>query len=291
MVTLLAGLFFVYSYWHVIVRKLRLGVTVAYKKDSYLKKKLSGSKGPHISIITSVYKGEIFIRSFLEDIVQQTIFDDCELIIINANSPENEEPIIKEYAQKYPNIRYYRLEKDPGLYGVWNKAISLAEGEFITNANVDDRLAPDCYEEYLACLQELPHIDLVYADYVVTHKPPLRPFVEISQRDLSYASRLPDFDANLLKKYCYVGPHPMWRKSVHKKYGYFDENLKISGDWEFWLRMATGGSQFYKIDRLLGLYYQNPKGLSTGKDEGLHHAENASIYCRYSYKPSSDERV
>ena len=50
---------------------------------------------PKISIITSLYKGGEYIKGFLEDIVNQTIFKDkCELIIIDANSPDNEKDII-----------------------------------------------------------------------------------------------------------------------------------------------------------------------------------------------------
>ena len=45
---------------------------------------------PKISIITSVYDGDDYIESFLEDITRQTIFKDkCELIMVNANSPGN----------------------------------------------------------------------------------------------------------------------------------------------------------------------------------------------------------
>ena len=64
---------------------------------------------PKISIITSVYNGDQFIEGFLADITQQTIFDQCELILINANSPGNEEPVIKKYMDQYPNIIYQRL--------------------------------------------------------------------------------------------------------------------------------------------------------------------------------------
>src|SRR3990167_11330890 len=94
---------------------------------------------PPISIITSVYNGGQFINGFMEDITQQTIFDQCELIMINANSPGNEEAVIKKYMQKYPNIIYKKLDKDPGLYAVWTLAIQMAQGEYITNANLDDR--------------------------------------------------------------------------------------------------------------------------------------------------------
>ena len=63
---------------------------------------------PKISIITSLYKGKDFIKGFLEDIVNQTIFKEkCELIIIDANSPDKEKDIILEY-QKNTLILFMR---------------------------------------------------------------------------------------------------------------------------------------------------------------------------------------
>ena len=44
---------------------------------------------PKISIITSIYKGEKFIKHFFEDIAKQTIFKECELILINALNISN----------------------------------------------------------------------------------------------------------------------------------------------------------------------------------------------------------
>ena len=43
-----------------------------------------------VTIITSLYKAEKYLKSFLENIVKQTIFDDCELFLLDGNSPENE---------------------------------------------------------------------------------------------------------------------------------------------------------------------------------------------------------
>ena len=57
---------------------------------------------PKISLITSVFDGDEFIQGFLEDITRQTIFKDkCELVLVNANSPGNEEEVIKKYMEKY----------------------------------------------------------------------------------------------------------------------------------------------------------------------------------------------
>ena len=73
-----------------------------------------------ITIITSLYKASPYLGGFLENITQQTVFNQCELYLLNGNSPENEEDIILPYLQEYNNIRYQRLDFDPGIYGCWN---------------------------------------------------------------------------------------------------------------------------------------------------------------------------
>lgn len=214
---------------------------------------------PSVSIITSVYTGDQFIAGFLADIVQQTIFSTCELIIINANSPGHEEDIIFEYMQMYPNIIYKKLDYDPGLYAVWNIAISMAQGEYITNANIDDRLKFDCYEQHKKALDTHPEADLVYSDFYVTRYSN----ETFANNNHSHVRVMPEFSLQELKKQPLPNNHPMWRKSMHTKYGLFDESYKHAGDWEFWLRAAVNGAQFLKVPGVYNLYYYNPKGLST----------------------------
>ena len=53
--------------------------------------------------------------------------------------------------------------------------------------------------------------------------------------------------------------HPVWRRSLHDKFGYFEEEKYKSGsDWDFWLRCTVGGSKMELIPQKLGIYYQNP---------------------------------
>ena len=234
---------------------------------------------PKISIITSVYKGDRFIRPFLEDITRQTIFSKCELILINAASPGNEESVIKEYMKKYDNIVYKKLDKDPGIYGVWNLGVELSSGEYITNANLDDRKAPHALERHAAELYLNEDIDLVYADMFITDganerwEDPATPrrrydFAEFSFENLKISNM----------------PHasPMWKKRLHDKYGLFDAKYRSAGDWEMWLRAASQGSQFKKIGGILGLYYFNPEGISTNPDNfAWKHKEEREIYNKY----------
>ena len=70
--------------------------------------------------------------------------------------------------EKYPdNIVYHKLEEDPGIYGVWNMGVEMATGEFLTNANLDDRKAPHALEAHARALYADPTVDLVYGDITV----------------------------------------------------------------------------------------------------------------------------
>jgi len=226
---------------------------------------ISHGSVPIVSIITSVYKGDKFIKGFLEDIVQQTIFDKCELIIINANSPGNEEPIINEYVKLYSNIIYQRLKKDPGLYAVWNMGIKLSRAEYIVNANIDDRLKYTCYEEFVAALDNDTTIDVVYSGAYETLKPN-ETFYNNSSKGKTIEHSCQDFNKKklIIEGVPYPNNHPMWRKSLHAKYGLFDAQYKVVGDLEMWMRISMIGDAVIKrIPELHGLFYTNPNGLSS----------------------------
>lgn len=215
---------------------------------------------PRVSIITSMFKGDEYIEEFLADIIKQTIFNQCELILINANSPGNEDTIIQKYTSKYPNIIYIKLSHDPGIYGVWNIGIKRARADFVTNANLDDKRNPACLEAHAKFLEEHPDIDLVFSDYIVTNHAhetfeKHTPWFITGPKEVGVSTQRID--------QCGFGPQPMWRKSMHKKYGYFDENFLIAGDWEFAIRAQLNGSKFKHVPGVGGLYYNNPVGLST----------------------------
>lgn len=220
---------------------------------------------PKISFITSVYKGEEFIEGFMEDITKQTIFKDkCELVLVNCNSPENEEETILKYQRLYPdNIKYIKLDNDPGIYGAWNLAIKESTGEFISNANLDDRKAPDFAEKLAKLLVMKPEIDCVYTDNLLTQTAHEN-FLTNSSNGQVYPVEEFSLEAMLRGN----PPHcmPMWRKLLHEKNGLFNETYKSAGDWEFWLRCAFNNSVYFKFNQNLGLYYFNPNGISTSKE-------------------------
>ena len=242
---------------------------------------------PTISLITSVYKAEDYIEQLMEDVTSQTIFEDkCEWIILNANPPgsEVEEEVIQRYAELFPGkIIYKRLTEDPGIYGTWNMALEIATGEFITNINCDDRRKIDGLEKQAHALVANPGSDLVYNDSYITLQPNIR------WDDLNPAEtqryNFEQFSKEAMLRGSLPHNNPMWRKSLHDRYGKFDAKYRSAGDWEFWLRCVEGGSRFIKHPEVLGVYYFNPRGVSTNPENNDWKVEEEKeVYLKYKQK-------
>jgi len=62
---------------------------------------------PKISIITTTYKHEKFVRDTIESVLAQT-FTDWELLIGDDNSPDKTYEIVLEYAKKDSRIKVWK---------------------------------------------------------------------------------------------------------------------------------------------------------------------------------------
>lgn len=239
----------------------------------------STHKGIEVSAIASLYKGDDFIESFLDNIVNQTIFKErCELIIIDAASPGNEYEVIAPYLKTFDNIRYTRTDKRIGIYEAWNLGISLARGRFITNTNLDDLRRRDSFEIQRSLLLAHEHVDVVYQDFYYSMEQGLT-FEEIAAHGI--LCRLPVINMNGLVSF--NSPHnaPMWRKAIHSDVGLFDPSYKSAGDCDLWIRSLLAGKTFFKSNDPHVAYYINPEGISTSADSpGVR--EHAAIMRRLS---------
>jgi len=216
-----------------------------------------------VSAIVSVYCAEKFIEGCLENLLSQSIADRIEIIIVDSGSSEDEASIVRRFQDQYDNIHYIRTEQRETVYAAWNRGIKVARGRYITNANCDDRHKPEAFEIMSRTLDQRPEVALVYADCLITET-----------ENETFDSCTPvgrfrwlewDRDA-LLNRGCFMGPQPMWRRSIHEEYGYFDPEFITSGDYEFWLRISQT-HDFYHIPQFLGLYLRSPQSIEHSNRE------------------------
>lgn len=228
-----------------------------------------------VSVICSLWRGGDFIERYLENITSQSIFEDrCELIVIDAASPEGEGEAVARYAKRLGHrVVYHRLPYRAGIYVAWNVAVGLARGRYLTNANLDDLRRVDSLELQATTLDALPHVDVVYQDHLYCADPEAD-FDRIAE--VGVASDLPLVTRS---GFFYMNPPhnaPMWRAALHDRIGLFDERLRSAGDYDLWIRAAIAGAGFYKINDPHVGYYYNPEGISTSRQTlGLREGRDA----------------
>lgn len=213
---------------------------------------------PLLTCIVSTYGAERLMRECLEDLVSQTLFDEMEVLVIDSGSPEGESAICREFAQRHPQIRHWRTEREP-LYATWNRAIPLARGKYLTNANTDDRHRSDFAQVMVQALEECPDAALAYADQLVSHTEN-ETYAQCASRG-AQRHRWPDFTPEDLMLRCITGSQPVWRRCLHDTLGLFDTRYRIAADYDMWLRFA-GRHRLLHVPQALGVFYDAPQTMS-----------------------------
>jgi glycosyltransferase involved in cell wall biosynthesis len=229
-----------------------------------------------VSAIVSTYNSERYFRACIENLIGQTLYrkGQLEIIIINSGSQQGEESIAKHFLAKHSHIVYQRTERET-LYASWNRAIGISKGRYIVNTNTDDSLRDDALELLAVSLNAHPSADLAYADCALTRVPNDR-------FDASHAYRIsdyPPYSPALGMLCCLLGPHPMWRRTVFNKIGFFDVAFHAAGDYDFQMRFIKAGCSAVHVPEVLSQFFQNANGLTLASERS--HREAQHIEKRY----------
>ena len=101
-------------------------------KDKDIIKKVAARNSDYkISAIVSTYNSEEFIRECVENLETQTINKDIEIVVVDADSEQNEENIVNEFQARFSNITYIKTRKRVGIYTAWNIGVKEATGKYI----------------------------------------------------------------------------------------------------------------------------------------------------------------
>jgi len=182
------------------------------------------------SIITTVLNAEQYITDCVESVQKQKYFEDVEHIIIDGGSSDETLNLIKKFQKNYKNI-IFSSEKGTGIYEGINIGLKIANNNIIGILNSDD------FYKDSEVLKKIEFEFNINSDISAIHSN-----VEIFKRNnlnklyRNFYSRefLPE---DFLK--CYHPPHTSFfiKKEIYKKFGIFDERLKIASDFEFMLRV------------------------------------------------------
>ncbi|MCC6932718.1 MAG: glycosyltransferase [Deltaproteobacteria bacterium] len=195
-----------------------------------------------VSLISTVYNGELYIDDLLRNISEQTLTE-FEYLIVDDGSTDNSVNKIKDLQSRYPFVRLL-LAGRVGRVKALNLAVANASGEYIANLDIDDLIYETRLQLQSEYLDAHPSVGVLGGAYVINQqirqeriirKPPLT-HVELKKQLI----RLVPFSHSVV----------MFRKEAWQKVGGYKE--VANEDLYLWFEMVKGGWQLAALPQVIG---------------------------------------
>ena len=160
-------------------------------------------------------------RATIDSIVPH-LSDELDCIVIDGGSIDGRQDIILEYAD---HVACWVSEPDSGIYDAWNKGLARASGRYIGFVGADDVLLPDTLGTFLSHIRQQPVIEYWGLKVV---------FGYMGWRVIGQPWRWDRFRRYMTV--AHVGS--LHRRYLFDRFGTFDTNFRIVGDYEFLLRLG-----------------------------------------------------
>ena len=227
-----------------------------------------------ISVLTSLYNCQRFLLGYFQHLSKIDNLHEVEVILLHNAPREEELAIIENQKPSLPPglVKHIHINQRESLYASWNRGVELARGTYIAIWNVDDIRESDSLSVQARTLDDNPYAGMTYGDIIGVDK-----YGDLKGRFYFH----PEYDKMKedFVRSCYCSCFPMWRKSVHDSVGLFDEQLRVSGDFDFQIRLARQ-MPLVKAHKFLGYYLDSDPGKLTTANNRIT-VETTAVELRY----------
>jgi glycosyltransferase involved in cell wall biosynthesis len=115
---------------------------------------------PLVSIVMATYNGAKFLEAQMDSLLAQT-YPNIEIVAVDDCSKDNTFEILERYAAKHSHIRVFRNASNLGYTRNFEKAVSLAIGEYISFSDQDDIWMPEKTTLLMNAIGDHP---MIYSD-------------------------------------------------------------------------------------------------------------------------------
>ena len=233
-----------------------------YDEDFLYKDDRRSKPSFKISIIVSLYNAANKLEFFLNNLQRQTmvINGSAEIILVDSGSPTNEREVFLKLIDSLKiEVIYVRTKSRETIQKAWNRGILLAQGEYLTFLGVDEGITPEALEILSAELDADSSTDWIQSNSLMT---------DVSKNgtwlnDVMIFERSNFHPFHIYLETCYISwVGALYRKSIHDRFGYYDDTFRAAGDTEFKNRMGP----FVKMKILpitLGIFFNYPEERAT----------------------------
>ena len=231
-----------------------------------------------ISLITSLYKSEKHLKKYFKSTKKFADFllknnIDFEIVIVANDSTVSEKQKLEKFKSLNNRVRIFYIPRE-SLYTSWNRGIEMAKNDIIGFWNIDDVRYPEAIIDGIKLIKK--GAELVYFPFIIKW------YLNFLGLSIVIRKRIihpPIFNKKEFTRSMHCGPFFIFSKVLYRKVGPFDEQFKISGDFEWCIRAAKV-DEFKLSNKIAGEFSVFRGDLSSGRNP-LREAENNIIYKRH----------
>lgn len=239
-----------------------------------------------ISVIVCTYNRSSLLKNCLLSLEKQTADKNIyEVIVVDNNSNDNTQKIVKDFIKNYPNIKIV-IEKMQGLSYARNRGWKKAKGRYVAYIDDDAYANHDWIAEIVSFTKKYPTVGVFggpYKKYFLT--PPPRWFPD-RYGTLDLGKKIKQIHP---PKEWLTGTNMIFNKHVFNKLGGFNTHLGMKGkttvygeETELIFRLYKLGEQIYyvptiKVNHLVAQYKYNMWWLLKND---FYHSYSSSLFIR-----------
>lgn len=264
-------------------------------------RKGNNTQKPLVSVIVPNFNHAPFLKERLESIYNQT-YKNIEVILLDDCSTDSSREILSSYAEKYPEITklLFNDTNSGRVFKQWNKGLKVAKGDLIWIAESDDY----CELDFLEKMTELFCYDSIMLAFARSI------FMQQGQKIWSTEEYLHDLSELKWNKPFYISAAELVESgfaihnvipnvssavfrntgSIPKEVEEICSNMRLSGDWIFYLNMIKGSVVAY-TNETTNYYRIHPQStsLKIQKTEDYYKEfEQVSCYIARNYKVNDE---
>jgi len=200
-----------------------------------------------ISVYITSYNQKAYLKEAIDSVLNQT-FPPFEIIIVDDNSSDGSQELIKSYANKHSKIKYHFNSINQGVAAVRTKAISMVEGDYISYVDGDDLYLPNKLDIESNIIRSESK-DIVFSNNYYVSEDDVNDIKWIWASDEIDLISVPMFVKTIMRDFPRKSLFRMELMSTAllKKVGSHDKNLRIYEDYDIRIRLAKEGLFGYSL--------------------------------------------
>ncbi|MEZ3488386.1 MAG: glycosyltransferase [Lachnospiraceae bacterium] len=195
-----------------------------------------------ISIAVPVYHTpKKYLCEMIESVCRQT-YSQWELCIADGSNDERLYDYISKYAKQDQRIKIQKLERNLGIAGNTNAAVSMCIGAYIGFLDHDDTLAPEALYQIRDAIQRNQYPDILYTD---------EDKMSMNGEKFYDPHFKSDYNKELLRSNNYICHFFVTKKDIIDQVGGFRKKYEGAQDYDFILRCTEVAENIVHIAKPL----------------------------------------